>query len=89
MKLMDYFLDFVQALRLQLDDDQVRWGDEWKNRPIEPTEKWNHQNQRNFNRIREYYMDWYANDIPIPWLKICGNCFIAWVRERNPDTYNE
>lgn len=83
MKLMGYFLPFMKALNDQLESDQIRWKDEWKKRPIEDNEKWPHQNTRVMTRIYTYYTDWLHNDIPIPWLKVCGNAFIAWVREED------
>lgn len=97
MKLLDYYLNFVKALREQLEDDQERWGDTWKHRPIEALDThddlgelhWPHQNERIFERYRDYYAQWKNAGTPIPWLKICGEAFIAWVRERNPNTYHE
>ena len=28
-------------------------------------------------------------DIPIPWLKIIGNAYIAWIREQHPESFPE
>ena len=89
MKLMSYFLNFVKALREQLEKDNKRWGDEWKQRPIGAKGKWAHQNDRVYERFDVYYEDWNEDGIPIPWLKICGNAFIAWVREYDPEHYHE
>lgn len=85
--LLSYFFWFVAALYEQLLEDQERWGDEWKKRPIEANEKWGHQNDRIELRFAEYWRAWEEDDIPIPWLKVCGNAFIAWVREQWPDEY--
>jgi hypothetical protein len=87
MKLLDYYLYFIRDLREQLEADEKRWGDEWKRHPIEGSVNWPHQNDRVMKRIEQYYKDWKYNDVPIPWLKVCGNAFIAWVRERDPDGY--
>lgn len=99
MNLLEYYLQFVAALRKQLEADDERWGNEWKKRPIEagpadPTlpssvaqAHWAHQNDRVYNRISDYYKAWKHKGEPIPWLKVCGNAFIAWVRETHPDTY--
>ena len=97
MKLMDYYLEFALVLKTQLEHDQERWGDEWKRRPIERvggiTDKgrhaWDHQNERIIARINEYYKEWEDNGISIPWLKVAGLAFIAWVREQYSDTYME
>ena len=85
--LLYYFGNFVAALYYQLIEDDERWGDEWKNRPIEETGVWKHQNDRVMKRIDHYYKDWKHNGNPIPWLKVCGNAFIAWVRENYPEEY--
>ena len=87
MKLMGYFLPFMKALNDQLEQDQERWGDEWKKRPIEHNDEWRHQNIRVWERIEDYFMEWIDNGTPVPWLKICGNAFIAWVREYDPEGY--
>ena len=96
MKLLDYFPEFVEELWNQLLEDKKRWGDEWKKRPIEarPLDEegdgkahWAHQNDRIYNRITDYYLDWYDNGTPIPWRKVAGLAFIAWVRETYPRTY--
>lgn len=89
MKLMEYFLEFIEALRYQLLDDQERWGNEWKKRPIESNDDWEHQNVRIYDRFDAYLVDWLDKDIPIPWLKIAGLAFIAWVREYDPEGYSK
>ena len=102
MKLLDYYLSFVETLRKQLEEDDKRWGDEWKKRPIKagPSNPlisisltqahWAHQNDRIYSRIKEYYDDWETGETEtMPWLKIAGLAFIAWVRETHPDTYHE
>ena len=85
MKLIDYYPFFIRALEIQLNKDNRRWGNEWKKRPIEANDEWKHQNIRVFDRFDDYLMDWLDKGIPIPWLKICGNAFIAYTRENNPD----
>ncbi len=89
LSLLYYIWEFFRAFYEQIQEDDLRWGDEWKRRPIHKNREWPHQNQRVFERIEEYYMDWVEKDIPIPWLKVCGNAFIAWVREKYPDTYSD
>ena len=87
MRLMEYLAPFVIALTDQLEQDQERWGNEWKKRPIEPTDGYLHQNIRISARIGDYYREWKDDDTPIPWLKVAGLAFIGWVRETYPDTY--
>lgn len=78
-KLLDYFEEFMKAFFVSLEDDQKRWGDTWKGRSREG------QEQRVYARYRDYY-DQFANaGVPIPWLKVCGEAFICWVRENHSD----
>lgn len=78
-KLEEYFPDFVEALKTQLDKDEERWGNTWKG------ETRSGQDVRIFRRFTEYYV----SREPMPWLKIAGNAFIAWVRENYPDWKDE
>lgn len=87
--LLFYIWAFFGAFYAQIENDEERWKDEWKKRPIEETQAYHHQNIRIMIRIGEYYTDWKENGTPIPWLKVCGNAFIAWVREQWPEEYSE
>ena len=78
-KLIDYLGDFVTELTIQLNSDQRRWGDTWKYRPREG------QEERIFIRYRDYYDQFINAGQPIPWLKVVGEAFIAWVRENHPE----
>jgi hypothetical protein len=71
--------EFVEAFKAQLMSDQERWHDEWKKRPVTG------QEFRNFNRFREYMGDFVQRAVPMPWLKVIGNAYIAWVRENHPE----
>lgn len=71
---------FVEALEEQLKSDEKRWGDTWMHRDREG------QEERAFARFRDYWDMYERGDVPIPWLKIAGECLIAWVRER-PQLY--
>ena len=74
--LIDYLPETVEALTKQLEADQARWGDTWKQRTREG------QEERIFARFQDY-IDQYRNaGTPIPWLKIIGEAHIALVRER-------
>jgi hypothetical protein len=74
--LLEYLDEFVAELREQLERDQLRWGDTWKGRPA------NGQERRMFGRIRDYRDQFARAGVPVPFLKIVGEAFICWVRER-------
>jgi len=76
MKLQDYVPMFIEALKGQLDEDEMRWGDTWKHRSKEG------QEIRTKGRFDEYFSAFVNNGIPVPWLKIAGGALICWVREQ-------
>lgn len=71
----EYMPEFVEALKEQLESDQKRWGDTWKDRPEEG------QEERIWEHIRTYFDQWKNAGVPIPWLKVAGLAMIAWIRE--------
>jgi hypothetical protein len=73
----DYLSEFCEALKNQLVEDEKKWGTTWLERSK------NGQEKRAFDRYHQYYAEWVAADIPIPWLKIAGEALIAWIRENN------
>lgn len=75
MKLWDYMNEFSRALTEQLKEDDKRWGKTYQERPKEG------QEQRIFDRLSSYWVDYKLKGIPIPWLKIAGLAMIAWLRE--------
>ena len=77
--LLDYFDQFVEQWKSNLQLDQARWGDTWKHRPREG------QEERIFNRFRDYKDQFDNANTPIPWLKITGLAFIGWMREKHPE----
>ena len=83
MNLLDYLPEFVESLESQLKDDQLRWGDTWLKRTRKGQEK---RIEDDYNNYFDQYK--YA-DKPVPWLKIVGNAFIAWVRENHPELFTE
>lgn len=83
MKVWDFLPAFIEALEEQLKKDDVRWGDTWLKR----TRKG--QEERVYGDIQDYYDKYFNAGTPIPWLKIIGNCFIAWIRENNSDIFPE
>ncbi|MGC9423755.1 hypothetical protein [Vibrio sp.] len=78
-KLAEYLPEFMKALEKQLESDQERWGNTWKNRLLE------NQERRTFLRYTSYYDDLIKHECPIPWLKIAGYAMICWVRENCPE----
>lgn len=75
-ELIEYFLDkVVPQVVAQLEDDQKRWGDEWKNRPRHG------QEQRIFDRFWAYFDEFKYENKPVPWQKVIGNAIIAQLRE--------
>jgi hypothetical protein len=76
ISLLPETMDKVQN---QLLEDGKRWGDTWRNRPIEG------QEERIFAQFRNYYDQWKHGGKKIPWEKIIGNAHIAMVREAHPE----
>lgn len=76
--LIHHLPELYPLLKEQLESDDERWGDEWQHRPTKG------QEMRIWWRIHEYFDDWYCNQVPVPWLKIIGLCWIAIVREKYP-----
>jgi hypothetical protein len=79
MILVDELQDTVQAVEVQLKEDDERYGDTWRKLPIEG------QEERIFERFNEYLADFRENGTPIPWAKVIGNAHIAMVRMRHPE----
>ncbi len=80
-ELHDYLLDpfFFHALGKQLEADQKRWGDTWKERPLEG------QVGRAMARFQDYEAQFRNAGVSFPWLKVAGEALIGWVRETYPD----
>ena len=91
LTLIDYLPEFIEEFEKQLASDQARWGDTWKKRPIGDMNGQGDQVDRSMQRFRDYY-DMYKGSkgaVNMPWLKVVGEAFICWVRERHPDTYTK
>jgi hypothetical protein len=71
----DYMRAFVAALQEQLESDEKRWGDTWRRRV-----RFGHE-QRIFDDFANYWDQYKNAGKSIPWLKIAGLAFIAWIRE--------
>ena len=83
MKVWDFLPEFTKALQEQLESDDKRWGDTWRQRTIR------NQETRIEGHIRDYF-DKYRNvGTPVPWLKIAGLAMIAWIRDNRPEIFPE
>jgi len=74
--LVEHLPEFMEAVKGQVDKDQERWGDTWKKRSRLG------QEERAFERYRDYLDQFRNAGTPIPWLKIVGEALICWVREK-------
>lgn len=78
--LLKYFdEELVPAMREQIKNDQKRWGDTWKHRPVEG------QVTRVFQRYADYLDQFFYGDEPMPWLKVIGEANICMAREAHPE----
>lgn len=77
--LLDYLPEFVEELTKQLEKDNERWGNTWKERPIEG------QELRTKARFNDYFDQFENAESPIPWMKVAGGALICWVRENYSD----
>lgn len=77
--LLNYLDEFVDTFREQLKTDFLRWGDTWRARPVEG------QEERIFARITDYWDQYHFADRSIPWMKVVGLAYIAFVRENHPE----
>ena len=74
-ELLQYLPAFLQALEEQLTEDFYRWGNTWQKRTKAGQEK------RIEATLTDYFDQFNNAKVPIPWLKVVGNAYIAWVRE--------
>lgn len=77
--LLQFLDEFCKQLREQLLDDDARWGETWRHRTREG------QEQRIQDDYNNYFDQFNHAEVPVPWLKVVGNAYIAWVRESHPD----
>jgi hypothetical protein len=82
-RVVEYLDDFSAALDKQLEDDEKRWGNTWLQRLPEG------QEARIWEHIQTYFDQYNNAEVPIPWLKIAGLAMIAWIRDNNPELYEE
>lgn len=77
--LLDFLPDFMDALEEQLTEDFKKWGNTWMNRSKLG------QEQRIEDDFTNYFDQFEFGGTPVPWLKVVGNAYIAWVREQHSD----
>ena len=77
--LTDFLPEFIAEFEKQLASDFARWGNTWKHRDV------GNQTDRVFARYRDYYDQYKNGGVEVPWLKVIGNAFIAWVRINHPE----
>jgi len=83
MEVTDFLDEFIGVFREQLESDQERWGDTWLQRTRLGQE----------SRIEDDYTNYFDQykyaGTPVPWLKVIGNAYIAWIRENHPGIFIE
>lgn len=79
--IFQFWNEFDKAMEEQLESDEIRWGDTWLNRPRLGQEE---RIEKTFNN---YFDQFQFAGTPIPWLKIVGNAYIAWIREQHPELF--
>ena len=83
MKTWDFLPEFMQALEEQLKKDDIRWGDTWLKRTRAG------QEERTWENYKNKFDQYFNAGVPIPWIKIIGDAYIAWIRENHPEIWNE
>lgn len=78
--LPEYLPEFFTALTEQIVSDNERWGDTWKERGL----VWNEltQEERFFTWVVDKYLEYVHKYKAFPWLKVAGEAFIGYIREK-------
>ncbi len=79
--IFQFWNEFDKAMEEQLESDEILWGDTWLNRPKLG------QEERVEKRLNDYFDQFRFAGTPVPWLKIVGNVYIAWIREQHPELF--
>lgn len=75
---LSYLDEWSEEVQLQLESDAERHGSEYLECPRSG------QTERIMRRFNDYLQDWLKFGEPVPWLKVAGLAFIAWLREKHP-----
>lgn len=79
----EFMVEFCEALKKQLEQDEERWGNTWLKRKIDG------QEERTIAKFNDYFDQFRERDMPIPWLKIAGGAMICWLREKHPELWQD
>jgi len=86
--LLKYLPEFIEDLESQLKADDKRWGKTWKKRDkegqVERLKPW-----INDMCDRLEYGNLTTTEKQMEYLKLVGNAYINWVREKYPEGYRE
>jgi hypothetical protein len=80
VKLLDELDDTFIDVENQLINDEIRYGDTWKERGL--VYNGQSQEERFFSKIQQYVDNYRINGTSMPWLKVIGEAHIALVRKK-------
>lgn len=80
VNLIDELRETAEDVEIQLTEDEKRYGDTWKERGLVYNKQ--SQEERFFNKMLEYAMDYRENGTPVNWDKVIGEAHICKVREK-------
>jgi hypothetical protein len=80
-QIADHFEEFTNALYSHLKAQSETRGDTWLERPLRG------QIARIYRRYATYFLEWLKSGVPVPWLKIAGLAYIAWLRDSYPELF--
>lgn len=83
--LVDFLPEVFELVQKQLEEDQVRWRDTWKHRPIGDYKGLGDQVHRVMARYTDYFDQYRNAKVPMPWAKVIGEAVICIVRELHPE----
>jgi hypothetical protein len=75
-RLFEFVPDFMVELEEQLQEDEKRYGDDWKSRSREG------QVERIYRKFYTYQYEFATKGVDVPWLKIAGLAMIGWIRDK-------
>jgi len=79
--LPEYFDEFAEALKKQIELDDIRWGSTWIDRGLMFENKT--QEERFTNWVEQKLINWkFSRDKKFPWVKVAGEAMIGYVREK-------
>jgi hypothetical protein len=81
--LTEYVFIFAYSLLRQLECDKETSGDGWRKGLRDG------QEDRAYNQIEAYWVEFSRGGVPIPWLKIAALAMVAWVRENYPENLTD